>query len=160
MSIPFILSIIAALCILPTLVAGAISDVRSRTFPKAYWKYTAPTAGIVVFMQYLVMVSDRDYSTVGILLAISVALSLAFYFIGLRFGSGGDWRALIYISIISPALILTFWFFMMVVAFVQSIYETLKPEDGKPVLFRTIPFAVAICVGYAVAVGFTVFQNL
>jgi hypothetical protein len=149
------LMFLAALCIVPTLFFGAVSDVKWRIFPKDYWNWPGKIAGIIVFIEYLVMVSNQEYASVGFLLGISIILSVIFYTCGLVFGSGGDWRALIYIVWITPTLIAGTVFFALIIGAVQGVYAMLQPEDEiepAPIMFRTVPFAVAICGGYICAI--------
>ena len=154
------LMFLAALCIIPTLFFGAVSDVKWRMFPKDYWNWPAKIAGVIVFIEYLVMLSNHEYADAAILIAISIICSIIFYSCGLAFGSGGDWRALIYIVWITPALIFGTLFFALIIGAVQGVYALMQPEDEiepVPIAFRTIPFAIAICGGYICAIVFAVY---
>ena len=164
MSIPFILSILAAILIIPILIRGAIEDINTRTFPASFWKtpqHLVEIAGALVLTQYIIMVCIGDWITVATLVLISVVLSLIFLFIGLNFGSGGDWRAMIYIALLSPALILTTCLASLACGFILAIYEMIQPEDEiEPIMFRTIAFAPAICAGYICSIIYAVITNL
>ena len=164
MSIPFILSILAALCLIPILIQGAMSDVNTRTFPSSLWKskyHLVEIAGTLVLTQYICMAAMGDMITVVTLVLVSIFLSLIFLFAGLNFGSGGDWRALIFIVWVSPAFILATCLASLAFGFVLAIYAMIEPEDEiEPILYRTVPFAVAICCGYICAIGYAVLVNL
>jgi len=87
--------------------------------------------------------------------------SLFFYYMGLNFGSGGDWRALIYIALVCPALIIQTVVFALVTGALMAVYFMTQPEDElDPVPFRSIPFAMAILVGFVVAIVFSVAMGL
>ena len=160
MELSSVLLLIGAFVIMPTLIAGAISDLKTRTFPKEYWNYTRTGAGIFVGLAYCLMVANGQWQDVVILLIISGLASLFFLFMGLRFGSGGDWRAMIYIAWISPWLLITSCVFIGVIAVVQSILTMSKKEGGAPRYFREIPFAIAIAVGFYVAVIYSVIMGV
>jgi hypothetical protein len=147
MSIPFIISLLASICLIPVLYAGARSDVKTRTFPKDYWVYAFP-AGIFTIMQYTWMIFDGDIWEVTGLIGISIAFSLFFVFMGLRFGSGGDWRALMYIALISPALIIQTCILSLIAGAVLVFWYIGVSPKGTDLRVITIPFAVAILAGY------------
>jgi hypothetical protein len=148
MTIPFMISIVAALCTIPVLFAGAMSDIKTRTFPKEYWTYAIP-AGVFVVMQYTWMILDGLIWDVTGLLGISIASILVFSFMGLRFGSGGDWRALMYIGMISPALIIQTCILSLFAGVALALWYLGITPKGTRVISITIPFAVAILAGYA-----------
>ena len=149
MLVVFLLQIIAALCILPSLIYGAISDYKTRTFPKKYWNYTLKAAGVAVFIQYLTMLAFGDYATLGYYLIISILGFLFCWFMGLRYGSGGDWRALGYIALISPAILANTAILSLLAGAALAVYVMGAEKSDVPHAFRTVPFAVAILVGYA-----------
>jgi hypothetical protein len=159
MSIPFILSILAALCIVPTLIAGAISDYKTRTFPADYWKYAGKVAGFFVFLEYCMMVSSGQWIEVLILLGVSIVASAFFFFMGIRYGSGGDWRAMIYIAWIAPAMLAIICVFSLAVGFMQAI-DALRVKSDVPIIMRNVPYAVAICGGFVIAIMFTIWSNV
>jgi hypothetical protein len=150
MTIPFILSILAALCVIPILVAGAMSDIKTRTFPKEYWVCAIP-AGVFTTMQYLWMIVDGQIWDVTGLLGISIASIIIFLFMGLRFGSGGDWRALMYIGIISPVLIVQTCILSLFAGVALALWYLGTVPKGTKIISITIPFAVAILAGYTSA---------
>ena len=145
--------IIAGMCLIPALVAGAISDIRNRTFPAEYWEWPAKIGGIATIITYLAMIAEGWYIWVGALILLSLLSSIFFYYMGINFGSGGDWRALIYIALVCPALIIQTFIFSLVTGALMAVYSLTQPEDPlDPIPFRSIPFAVAILVGFVVAI--------
>lgn len=160
MSILFLLALLSAIIVLPSLLFGAISDIRTRKFPKAYWKYTAPLAGLVTILMYLMLISDGQYFYAMYIAVPSVAIAFAALFMGYRFGSGGDWLAVAYVSVLCPAFILSTCFFGMIVALIQSAYAVYRRDDLDPFQFRSIPFAVAILVGFCISLVVTIPFNL
>jgi len=151
MSIPFLLSILAAVCVIPILIAGAYSDIKTRTFPKAYWKYIG-IPGVFVALQYLVMVGEGLFWDVIILLGISLVTMGFCMFMGLRFGSGGDWRALMYIGIISPAFFVTTGVLSLIFGAGIAVWVLGMVPKGTDWKTVDVPFSVAICAGYVSAV--------
>jgi hypothetical protein len=65
---------------------------------------------------------------------------LIFSFVGIRFGSGGDMRALMWIALVSPILIPMTLLIGAIVSLVLAIYALAKKT--------TVPLAVAILIGY------------
>ena len=165
MSIPFLLSILAAVCVIPILIAGAYSDIKTRTFPKAYWKYIG-IPGVFVALQYLVMSSiiysycirgnpqagEGLFWDVIILLGISLVTMGFCMFMGLRYGSGGDWRALMYIGIISPAFFVTTGVLSLIFGAGIAVWVLGMVPKGTDWKTVDVPFSVAICAGYVSAV--------
>jgi hypothetical protein len=147
--------IIAGLCLIPALVAGAKSDVKDRTFPATYWDYPSKAGGVVTFICYLYMIAVGMGVLVGGYLAISVVFALGFYAMGLRFGSGGDWRALMYIAAICPLLIVQTVIFSLIAGAVIAavMMFTYKEDELDPLAFRSVPFAVAIFIGLLAAMA-------
>jgi hypothetical protein len=143
--------ILSGMCLIPALVSGAISDFRDRTFPFKYWEWPAKIGGIVTFIAYLYMYSSGWYSWIVWLILVSVVLSLVFYAMGLRFGSGGDWRALIYIALICPLLIIQTCVFSIFAGSVLAIWVMMNRDDLVPAQYRSVPFAVAILAGFLVS---------
>ena len=161
MQLYFILATIAALCIVPTLIAGARKDVKTRTFPSAYWSITGKVAGLFLVLSYLLMIADGLYWQTALLVVCSVVAAVFFAFMGYRFGSGGDWRALIYISLLAPIVLLTFtfWFALGVMSLLVAGYTLAKQDDPLHPFERHIPWSLAICVGYCVTLAFILFTG-
>jgi len=164
MEILAILMICSALCIIPILAAGALVDIRERRFPKEYWNsWVVKVAGLFTTFSYLVMIADGNWYHVVCYVAISIVLALAFYGAGIRFGAGGDWRALIYIVVICPWLIAGTIVFSLIVGFAMAIGYLIIPKDPldqTPIFARTIPFAVAIVIGYMASLALFILQNI
>lgn len=148
------LMVCSALCLMPILVKGAISDIKTRRFPKAYWdSLLVNLGGIITIIFYLYAIAEGYWFTVTLLLILSASCMLLFNYLGLAFGSGGDWRALIYISAVCPFFIVQTVLFSLLASLPMVVYETLKQSDNlEPVLFRTVPFAVAILGGLIMAI--------
>ena len=161
MQLYFILATIAALCIVPTLIAGARKDVKTRTFPSAYWNITGKVSGLFLILSYLLMIADGLYWQTALLVVCSVVAAVFFAFMGYRFGSGGDWRALIYISLLAPIVLLTFtfWFALGVMSLLVAGYTLAKQDDPLHPFERHIPWSLAICVGYCVTLAFILFTG-
>ena len=161
MQLYFILATIAALCIVPTLIAGVWKDVKTRTFPSAYWSITGKVAGLFLVLSYLLMIADGLYWQTALLVVCSVVAAVFFAFMGYRFGSGGDWRALIYISLLAPIVLLTFtfWFALGVMSLLVAGYTLAKQDDPLHPFERHIPWSLAICVGYCVTLAFILFTG-
>jgi hypothetical protein len=160
MELTTVIAIAASLVIIPSLIAGAYSDYKTRTFPKEYWRWTAPVGGFVTIFLYLIMIADGLWMIPMFLIIISVVVSIVCYYMGLNFGSGGDWRALIYISLITPWLIVATVVASVIVGGVLAIFSLVRKDNPDPLMFRNIPFAVAILIGYFVASGAFIITNL
>lgn len=143
------------------LLAGAWSDYKTRTFPERYWVFPSRIAGFFLFVSYLLMIADGLYWQTALLVVCSVVAAVFFAFMGYRFGSGGDWRALIYISLLAPIVLLTFtfWFALGVMSLLVAGYTLAKQDDPLHPFERHIPWALAICVGYCVTLAFILFTG-
>ena len=158
-SVPALLLILAACCMIPILTAGAISDLKTRTFPKSYWKGNVLVPAAFVMFQYLVMIMAGEFYMIGLSIIIAITSGLSCAFMGLRYGSGGDWRALMYIGIISPLLMLPTVVLSLIVGLVIVIFEYGMLPKGTNPLKVTIPFAVAILAGYVGSLLIFIYTN-
>mgnify|MGYP007100140127 CR=1 FL=1 len=141
--IPYYVPVLISACmILPILVAGAIKDVQARLFPKSYWDtLTVKIAGTATLVLYLMLVASGMWQVAVTMFGISVFMCLVFYYMGLRFGSGGDYRALMYVSFFCPQMILVTTVFSVVLGVIQVIMTRVFSE--KPV-----PWAVSILLAF------------
>jgi len=107
------------------------------------------------------MIADGLYWQTALLVVCSVVAAVFFAFMGYRFGSGGDWRALIYISLLAPIVLLTFtfWFALGVMSLLVAGYTLAKQDDPLHPFERHIPWSLAICVGYCVTLAFILFTG-
>lgn len=138
--------VLAALPVAATLFFGAWYDVQNRIFPKEYWNVSAKVSGFFTLIMYMLLLSERDYLQIVTLLVTSAVFATVFYVIGMRAGSGGDYRALIYASILTPALIAITAILAALFGIVQVLYATVKKDR------RNAPWAVSIALAYAVSI--------
>ncbi len=148
-----ILGILAAICLLPSLYRGVVQDLKEFKFAEAHFdSLWVNAAFILIGGMYVSILIDRLWLMVVELLLISVVASLIFWFIGLRSrGAGGDWRALIYIAVIAPFMLLEVLVASCICGVVQAVYWIMRPDIKTPPMFRKIPFAVSIFSGYVIA---------
>ncbi len=147
-----LLQLIAAIIIIVPLIRGAISDVNTRVFPKEYWSFPAKAAGIFTIMMYLTKYNDPTW--IATYLGASLIAALILYVIGIRFGSGGDCRALIYCAILAPLILFTWQFLILLclISLVLAIWELGRKSDKHP-FERHIPWVVAICSAFILCVA-------
>jgi hypothetical protein len=160
-SLSEILGILAAICLIPSLYYGTLQDLKEFRFSKAHFNSLWVNAAyVLVILMYIFMLIEGNLFVVIEFLALSVISTLIFSFIGFRFSSGGDWRAMIYVAWIAPFLL----FYVMIAAagcaFVQAIYWVMRTDIDTPPLFRRIPFALSILCGYGLALGYFALTNL
>jgi hypothetical protein len=144
---------------LPILIAGAISDIKTRTFPKAYWKGNILIPAAVVMFQYMTMIQSSQFYLIGLSAGIALISWIVCAFMGIRYGSGGDWRALMYIGIISPLLMLSTVVIALFAGAIMGILAWGAVPKGTNPLKITIPFAVAILIGYAGSLMIFIYVN-
>jgi len=157
--VEFVLQVLAALCLVPPLIRGAINDVNIRSFPKEYWKGYSGVGFILALVYYFICVYVGDYTSVIIWIFVAFVCCIAFYFMGMRYGSGGDWRALMYIAAITPWLIPATLILSMIAAVVQSAYGLWAHFNSDRVMFITIPWALGICAAFVCAAGLWIATN-
>lgn len=157
----FIPAEIALVFVAFPLLAGAWSDHKTRTFPEQYWVFPSRVAGFFLFISYLLMIADGLYWQTALLVVCSVVAAVFFAFMGYRFGSGGDWRALIYISLLAPTVLFTFtfWVALGIMSLLVAVYTLENQNDSLHPFKRQIPWSLAICVGYCVTLAFILFTG-
>lgn len=148
---PLYLQFIIALLVIPTLLFGAIEDWKYRTFSKQLWKIPRTITGIITIGMYLLLLVTGNIVTIITLLVTSGILALLFYVLALRFGSGGDYRALIYLSLLTPSFAVLTIILSFIIGMVQGIL-TLLTEGTKGFFKRKVPWAVGICSAYIITV--------
>ena len=146
-----ILFVIAGIFVAVTLIRGAITDVKTRRFPKEYWNISSKLGILFAFIGYGIMIASDKPATAVLFIVASVIAALIFIGIGYRFGSGGDWRALAWTVVISPMVFFSipFLLLLLLMSFAIAIW-VLGQKGEKHVFERTIPWAVAICGAYCI----------
>ena len=144
---PSIPAAIAAMVIIPTLLIGAYYDYRSRKFPKALWNIPGKIAFGFTILAYLLQLANGDYPTVLFFFTISITLSLAFYLLAIRMGSGGDYRALMYIVWIAPSIAILTTCLSLVFGAIQVCMELFTKKSA--------PWAIGIFLAYMTALLYT-----
>jgi hypothetical protein len=152
----FILENLAAICLFYPLMRGALKDIKTRTFPAEYWNTPGKIAGFFLVMAYLLMIADGLYWQIFLIVISSAIAALIFAFMGYRFCGGGDWRALIYISLLAPMILFTFTFWVSTgIASLGVAFAALSVKDESTHLFkRHIPWSLAIFIGYFITLVF------
>jgi hypothetical protein len=134
--------ICASICIMPVLFAGAIVDYQSRRFPKNLWDIPSKIAGFFTLMMYFMLYSNREFQMIGILLTISIVLAVSFYILAIRYGSGGDYRALIYIALLVPTMAV--W--TTILALVFGVIQVFIAHWRK----TSVPWAISIFLAFVI----------
>lgn len=128
---PIFIEIVSGLIILPTLLLGSYYDFKERKFPKHLWNFTGKVGLGLTILMYLIMCARQEYLAILSMIIISSVLSLAFYIIGIRIGSGGDYRALIYIVWIVPSIAIMTTILSLVFGGVQVLIS-IKTKKSAP----------------------------
>lgn len=140
---PEIPATIAQLILLPSLACGAWYDFQSRKFPASLWNITAPIGLFFTVMMYLLLIASTQWRLIAALLIVSATLSVTFYVLAIRFGSGGDYRALWTIAIICPTIAIATTVIALVLGVVQVCFMLWR---GK-----TTPWAISILLAFVIA---------
>lgn len=146
-----ILQIFAAILVVIPLARGALSDIRIRKFPVVYWYGFTHVAGIFTVLAYLVYLT-KDPVLVAAYALLSVIFTAACYAMGIRYGSGGDWRALMYCALLAPLITfnLVFWLSFCIISIAIAVL-VLMQESKVHVFERHIPWSVAIFAAFVVS---------
>lgn len=151
------MDLIASIIIAGSLVLGAWSDIKTRTFPKEYWVIQSRIAGCFLVLMYLLMLANGLYFLTAGYIVISFVAGAIFYAAGLRYGSGGDWRALMYIAILAPLIMFTFTFWgLLCLVSIVIAFHTLAKKGPEHAFKRHIPWALAICVAFCLSIAIAV----
>ena len=150
-----ILGTLAAICLIPSLYSGTLQDLKEFMFSEKHFESPwINLAYILVILMYLLLLIEGSLTFAAELILISVIATLVFSFIGFRFSSGGDWRALMYVAWIAPFMLAYVLLATGICGVVQAVYWMMKPGDtDTPVMFRKIPFALSILCGYIIALA-------
>ena len=101
-----ILGTLAAICLIPSLYSGTLQDLKEFMFSEKHFESLwINLAYILVILMYLFLLIEGSLTFAAELILISVIATLVFSFIGFRFSSGGDWRALMYVAWIAPFML-------------------------------------------------------
>ena len=146
-----IFAVLAAACLIPSLYRGAVQDLKEFKFAEIHFDTLWINAAIVLLvLMYVTLLIEGLWFVAVEFLVLSIVASLIFSFIGLRFGGGGDWRALCYIAVFAPFILINVVVVSALCGFVQAVYWLMRPDIDAPPLFRKIPFALSILCGYLI----------
>jgi hypothetical protein len=156
-----IFGIMAAACLVPPLYYGTVQDLREFRFSKTHFESLWVNAAyVLVILMYLEILLEGSWIFACELLAISVVSSLIFSFIGFRYSSGGDWRALIYVAWIAPLMLVSVLLASGICGILQAMYWVWRTDIDVPPMFRKIPFALSIFCGYLIALSYMIVTGL
>lgn len=159
--IPEILAILAATCLLPSLYRGAVQDLKEFKFAEIHFDSLWVNAAIILTIGAYIFFIIEGVGLIAVeFFVISVVASLIFSFIGLRFGSGGDLRALCYIAVIAPFMLIQVLLASGACGIVQAVYWMTRTDIDTPPMFRKIPLAVSIFAGYLIALVWLIVRVL
>jgi hypothetical protein len=81
------------------LVHGSYYDIRFRKAPKWIWRFMGIPAALSTFLWYI---SQPDLTVVLPIIITSSVFAILSIIMAFKQGNGGDWRALFYVSILTP----------------------------------------------------------
>ena len=144
--------ILAAICLIPSLYRGAVQDLKEFKFSESHFDSLWINAAIVFdVLMYISLLIEGSWMLAIEWLMLSIIASLIFLFIAFRYGGGGDWRALIFISWIAPFMLISVILASAVCGVVQAIYWVARTDIDTPPMYRKIPFALSIFAGYLIS---------
>lgn len=146
-----IFSLLAAFWVAIPLIRGAIEDIKTRQFPEKYWSPFAHIAGIFTFLMYCLMAADGKLTLIIVYAFLTLGALFLCYGIGIRYGSGGDWRAMMYCAVLTPLIFFSpiFWVLVCVTSLIIAFF-VLAAKGSEHPFERHIPWAVAICVAFCI----------
>ena len=148
-----VFALAASLCLIPSLYHGAKQDLHEFKFSESHFKTDLIKIAFgFLALTYVCMFIDELSTMVAMMVGMSLIGWVVFSFIGFRFGNGGDWRAMMYIAAITPFLLFSSMIVIGICAMIQAIVWVARKDILVPPMFRKIPFALSILVGYVIAV--------
>lgn len=99
-----IFPLISSTIVFFALGVGAYFDIRCRRSPKWVWTVSAPIALVFTLLWYIINFYWNGINAVLSVFILSMILCPFCMIMAYRRGNGGDWRALFYISLITPWL--------------------------------------------------------
>jgi hypothetical protein len=146
-----ILQILSAGIVLIALSYSSWMDIHTRTAPKWIWTIVMPFALVTTSIWYISAWYWNGLLAILPVFITTVILSLFCYWMAHRRGNGGDWRALYYISLLTPWFAPLTLLFACLVGFVQVSVDWFRKSPIKSA------WMVSITIGFVLAVVAKVF---
>jgi hypothetical protein len=145
MDVLIIFELSSALIVLIALCYGSWTDIHSRTSPKWIWNIVTPFAALSTFCWYVMVWYWNGFSAILPVVITSAIFSL-FCFVMAHHRSGGDWRALFYISVLTPWFVVLTLILACLVGFVQVGIDWVRKSPVKSAWLVSITVAFVISV--------------
>jgi len=153
MDTPIIFASISALIVIVALSIGTYQDIKTRRSEIWVWRVTAPFAVIATLLWYGATLMYGDPVLALIAFGTSAILCPFCVYMGFRMGNGGDWRALFYISLLTPWLAPLAMICSAIFGFVQVTIDVIRfnrPDYNSP-------WMVAITAAFLVSLSAYIF---
>jgi hypothetical protein len=144
--------LISCFLVLIALVHGAENDVKIRKAPKWIWKLVALPAAFSTILWYITEFHQTYLTVVIPLIVTSCIFAVASVIMAFKQGNGGDWRALFYISILTPWVLPGVFLLACGFGVIQVIIDKLRnsKQGSAWMVSITLGFVVSFCYYFIV----------
>ncbi len=148
MSVLDLLALISAGIVSVALLHGAYWDIKTRTAPKEIWWRVLPFALFFTFLWYCLTFAQNGLNGVLGTFLISMILCPVAMWMGYRMGSGGDWRALYFVALITPFFAPLTWLLAVVLGVLQVLLDKIRkaPQESAWMVSIALAFVCAILI--------------
>ena len=142
-----LLPFISGFCVLIGLVYGSYYDIKYRISPKWIWKFIAPISLIFTILWYIGEFQQTRFTVIIPVIITSCVFILLSIIMAFKQGNGGDWRALFYISLLTPWVIISVFITSCVFGVLQIGIAKLRKIETP------VPWMVGITLGFVISYG-------
>jgi Flp pilus assembly protein protease CpaA len=146
-----IIQLMSAVLVLVALSYSSWMDIHTRTAPKWIWSVVFPFALVTTLSWYISAWYWNGFNAILPVFLTSLILSLFCFWMAHRMGNGGDWRALYYVSLLTPWFAPLTLVFACLVGFVQVGVDWYRKSPIKSA------WMVSITIGFVLSVVAKVF---
>jgi hypothetical protein len=146
-----IIQILSAGLVLVALFYSSYTDIHTRKAPKWIWAIVFPFALVITSLWYISAWYWNGFIAVLPVFLTSAILSLFCWFMAHRMRNGGDWRALYYVSVLTPWFAPLTLIFACLVGLIQTGIDWYRESPVKSA------WMVSITIGFIFSVIAKVF---
>jgi hypothetical protein len=146
-----IIQLLSAGIVLVALSYSSWTDIHTRKAPKWIWTIVFPFALVTTSLWYISAWYWNGFNAILPAFLTSVILSLFCFWMAHRRGNGGDWRALYYVSLLTPWFAPLTLVFACLVGFIQIGVDWYRKSPIKSA------WMVSITIGFVLAIIAKVF---
>jgi hypothetical protein len=143
--------LISCVLVFIALVHGSINDIKNRKAPKWIWKVVGLPAAISTSLWYISEFYKTDLTVVLPIIITSTVFALLAVIMAFKQGNGGDWRALFYVSILTPWVLPTVFLLSCGFGIIQILIDKFCKSKQKSA------WMISITLGFVISCGYYIF---